>query len=57
MITLRQYKKAYNKRFKIIKSHKHILKQNNILDASELKCKCGLIFIWKPFKFRYEEKR
>lgn len=37
--------------------HIHILKQNNILDASILKCKCGLTFEWIIPKQCYKEQK
>jgi len=37
------------------KQHKHILKQKNFLDASYLKCNCGLAFVWNVMKLQYEE--
>lgn len=35
--------------------HKHLLNQRNFLDASVLKCRCGLTFEWSIIEQKYEQ--
>lgn len=42
-------------RHKTRRQHQHTLKQKNFLDASYLKCNCGLAFRWNIMKLQYEE--
>lgn len=41
----------------VVEKHKHILKQKSWLDATYLRCDCGLVLRWNITKQQYEEEK